>query len=59
MILSKEDEKRATLERYNFDLARFRKLRQGGARAANADVIAKSDIPDLVDTAVQCEKGAE
>jgi hypothetical protein len=59
MILSQEDEKRATLERYNYDLARFRKLRQGGARAANADVIAQSDIPDLVDTAVRCEKGAE
>ena len=59
MILSQEDEKRATLERYDYDLARFRKLRQGGTRAANADVIAESDIPDLVDTAVRCEKGAE
>lgn len=59
MILSKEDEKRATLERSNYDLTRFRKLRQGAARSANADVIAKSDIPDLVDTAVRCEKGAE
>jgi len=59
MILSQEDEKRATLERYNYDLVRFRQLRQGAARAANADIIAKSDIPDLVDTAVSCEKGAE
>lgn len=59
MILSQEDEKRSTLERYDYDLTRFRKLRQGAARAANADVIAKSDIPDLVDTAVRCEKGAE
>jgi hypothetical protein len=59
IILSKEDEKRATLERYNYDLARFRKLRQGGARAANADVIAQSDIPDLVDTAVRCEGSRE
>lgn len=54
MILAKEDEKRATLESYDYDLTRFRQLRQGGARAANADVIAKSDIPDLVDTAVRC-----
>ena len=56
MILGKEDEKRATLERYDYDLTRFRKLRQGGRRAANADVIAKSDIPDLVDTAVRCRR---
>jgi hypothetical protein len=54
MILAKEDEKRATLESYDYDLTRFRQLRRGGARAANADVIAKSDIPDLVDTAVRC-----
>jgi ATP-dependent protease HslVU (ClpYQ) peptidase subunit len=54
MILAKEDEKRATLESYDYDLTRFRQLRQGGARAVNADVIAKSDIPDLVDTAVRC-----
>ena len=59
MILGKEDEKRATLEKYNYDLARFRELRQGGSRAPNADVMAKSDIPDLVDTAVRCQKGAE
>jgi len=59
MILGKEDEKRATLERYDYDLARFRKLRQGGARAANADIFAKSDIPDLVDTAVRCESDKE
>ena len=55
VILGKEDEKRATLERYNYDLARFRELRKGGARAANADVVAQSDIPDLVDTAVRCQ----
>jgi hypothetical protein len=58
VILGKEDEKRATMERYNYDLARFRELRKGGARAANADVVTKSDIPDLVDTAVRCQ-GAE
>ena len=54
IILSKEDEKRATLERYNYDLERFRKLRSGAAHAANADVIAESEFPDLVDTAVRC-----
>jgi hypothetical protein len=59
MILSKEDEKRATLDNYDYDLARFRKLRQGASRAANADVVTKSDIPDLVDTAVRCQKGDE
>lgn len=59
MILSHEDEKRARLEQYNFDLERFRYLRKGTHRAPNAEVIAKSDIPDLVDTAVRCEKGAE
>ncbi len=55
VILGKEDEKRATLERYNYDLARFRELRKGGARAANADVIVQPDIPDLVETAVRCQ----
>jgi len=59
IILGKEDEKRATLERYNYDLERFRKLRKGAARAENADVVAKSDIPDLVDTAVRCEQPAQ
>lgn len=58
MILSREDEKQATIERYDYDLARFRKLRQGGHRSANAGVIAKSDIPDLVDTAVRCKDPA-
>ena len=32
---------------------------RSGSRAANADVVAKSDIPDLVDTAVRCQKGAQ
>lgn len=59
IILGKEDEKRSTLEQYDYDLARFRKLRQGGVRAANADNIAKSDIPDLVDTAVRCNGDEE
>ena len=54
VILSKEDEKRATIEKYDFDLARFRQLRRGGARAENADVLAESEYPDLVDTAVRC-----
>ena len=59
IILGKEDEKRATVERYDYDLARFRKLRQGAARAANADVIAESEFPDLVDTAVRCREAGE
>ena len=59
MILGKEDEKRATLDRYNQDLQRFRELNQGGSRAINADVIAETDIPDLVETAVRCEDANE
>lgn len=59
MILGKEDEKRATIERYDYDLARFRQLRRGGSRAQNAEVISKSEIPDLVDTAVRCADDAE
>jgi hypothetical protein len=59
VILGKEDEKRATIERYDQDLARFRILRQGAARAANADKIAESEFPDLVDTAVRCRDAAE
>ncbi len=59
MILKHEDEKRARIEAFNYDLRRFRELRKGSHRAPNADVIAKSDIPDLVETAVLCEKGAE
>jgi hypothetical protein len=55
IILSKEDEKKATLEGYEQDLTRFRKLRQGAMRSANADRIAESEYPDLVDTAVRCE----
>jgi hypothetical protein len=58
MILKREDEKQATIERYNYDLARFRKLRQGSRRSANAEVVATSDIPDLVDTAVRCSDPA-
>jgi len=58
-ILGKEDEKRATIERYEHDLARFRVLHQGAARAVNADKIVKSEYPDLVDTAVRCEDAAE
>lgn len=58
IILGKEDEKRATLEHYDHDLTRFRILHQGAARAVNADKIAKSDYPDLVDTAVRCEDAA-
>lgn len=59
IIIGKEDEKRATLGRYNQDLERFRELHQGGSRALNADVIAKTDIPDLVDTAVRCQEPDE
>lgn len=59
IILGKEDEKRATIEHYDFDLARFRKLRQGSARAANADKVAESEFPDLVDTAVSCTETAD
>jgi len=59
MILSREDEKRATLERYDYDLTRFRTLHRGAARAANADVIAESEFPDLVDTAVRCRDTSE
>ena len=59
IILTKEDEKLATVEQYDYDLARFRKLRQGAARAENADRALQSDIPDLVDTAVRCREAAE
>ena len=59
IILGKEDEKRATVERYDYDLARFRKLRRGSARALNADVIAQSEFPDLVDTAVRCREAGD
>lgn len=54
IILSKEDEKKATLAKYGQDLERFRKLRRG-APSPNADRIAESEFPDLVDTAVRCE----
>ena len=57
-ILRKEDEKIATIDRYDIDLKRFRQLRQGGARAANTEVAA-SEIPDLVNTAVRCQGPAE
>ncbi len=57
-ILRKEDEKIATIERYDVDLERFRQLSQGGARVANTEV-ASSEIPDLVDTAVRCQTAAE
>lgn len=53
-ILGKEDEKRATIDKYDYDLNRFRELRQHAARSQNADVIKQSDIPDLVETAVHC-----
>jgi hypothetical protein len=54
IILGKEDEKRATVDRYNRDLERFRKLHHGAARSANADRVLESEFPDLVDTAVGC-----
>ncbi|MDJ0741542.1 MAG: DUF4124 domain-containing protein [Gammaproteobacteria bacterium] len=59
IILGKEDEKRSTLARYDTDLQRFRKLRRGGARSENADRIAASEFPELVDTAVRCTSNAE
>lgn len=59
IILDKEDEKRETLERYATDLTRFRVLRRGAARSLNADRIAESEFPDLVDTAVRCVNPAE
>lgn len=59
IILSKEDEKLATIEQYDFDLARFRKLRNSSTRSTNTEVTSDSDIPDLVDTAVRCEDEKE
>jgi hypothetical protein len=59
IILSKEDEKRITIDRYEQDLQRFRQLRQGSSRAVGADRIKKSEIPDLVDTAVRCKDDQE
>jgi hypothetical protein len=59
IILSKEDEKIEMIEKYDFDLARFRKLRRSSAPAENAEVVKKSDTPDLVDTAVRCLDPAE
>jgi hypothetical protein len=53
-ILAKEDEKRLTIDKYNYDLNRFRHLRKNATRAENADVIKSSDIPNLVETAVHC-----
>jgi hypothetical protein len=58
MILAREDEKQATIERYNYDLQRFRTLRKGSRPAENTEV-AKSAIPDLVETAVRCEDPAQ
>jgi hypothetical protein len=59
MILRREDEKLATIEKYDFDLARFRKLRRTGAPAEDAGAVKRSDTPDLVDTAVRCTEPAE
>jgi len=58
VILGKEDEKRTTIAYYEQDLARFRLLRQGAAPALNANKIAESEYPDLVDTAVRCQDEA-
>jgi hypothetical protein len=54
IIVGKEDEKRATIDKYDYDLDRFRTLRQHATRSQNADIIKQSDIPDLVETAVHC-----
>ena len=58
MILAREDEKLATIESYNSDLARFRQLRKSSPRSKNADVVA-STTPDLVETAVRCKEPAK
>lgn len=58
-ILGKEDEKRATREHYDRDLERFRTLRHGATRSADADRVLESEFPDLVDTAVRCYSSAE
>jgi hypothetical protein len=56
-ILAREDEKQATIERYNADLMRFRQLRKGHGRSENA-VVAAPETPDLVETAVRCSDPA-
>ncbi|MCP5300086.1 MAG: hypothetical protein H6959_04525 [Chromatiaceae bacterium] len=58
IILSKEDEKRETLEHYDYDLERFRKLNNTGARAAATERTSDFEFPDLVDTAVHCTDSA-
>lgn len=58
-ILGKEDEKQLIIGQFQQDLDRFRHLRQGAARSANADSVKQSEIPDLVDTAVRCYDAAE
>lgn len=57
-IIAKEDEKVATIDRYEADLARFRELRRSSAPAAEAAKIVESEFPDLVDTAVHCDDTA-
>jgi hypothetical protein len=54
IIVAREDEKRATIEQYDFDLQRFRTLRRGTRSSLDIEV-AESEVPDLVETAVRCE----
>lgn len=58
-VLAKEDERGAIIEKYDYDLRRFRMLRHSAPRAQNADAILQSDIPELVDTAVHCRDAAD
>ena len=58
MILGREDEKRAIIDSYESDLARFRKLRHGSLTASTASVVAAPETPDLVDTALRCRDEA-
>lgn len=54
LVIAKEDERRAIIEKYDLDLRRFRELRRSTPRALNAESILQSEFPELVDTAVHC-----
>jgi hypothetical protein len=58
-VLAKEDERRGIIDKYDYDLRRFRTLRQSTPRARNADEILQSEFPELVDTAVHCDTAAD
>jgi hypothetical protein len=59
VVLAKEDERSGIVEKYDYDLRRFRMLRHGIPRALNADAILQSEIPGLVDTAVHCRDAGD